>query len=80
MSWCRRDLGMGSRHRDGALVADMAPRAYADDESGSQQATDVDHSSQDAASSSSDEAAKAGSSQGFDTPNSDPAPSSNGQK
>lgn len=64
----------------GALVAHMTPRAYADDESASQQATDVEHSSQDAAGASNDEAAKAGSNQGFDTPNSDPAPSSDGQK
>jgi hypothetical protein len=63
----------------GVLAAPVSSRAYADD-SASQQATDVDQSSRDAASAPSDETAKSDSSQGFDTPNSDPAPSSDGQK
>jgi type II secretory pathway pseudopilin PulG len=49
--------------------------ARAQDESATQQAVDIQHSSQDAANSSSDEDAKDKSNQGFDTPNNDPAPS-----
>ncbi len=48
--------------------------ARAQDDSAMQQLKDVEHSSQDAANSSSDEDAKDKSNQGFDTPNNDPAP------
>lgn len=48
----------------------------AQQDSAIQQLQDVEHSSNDAANAQSDEEAKDLSNQGFDTPNTDPAPSS----
>lgn len=48
----------------------------AQQDSASQQLQDAEHSSNDAANAQSDEQAKDLSNQGFDTPNTDPAPSS----
>lgn len=50
--------------------------ARAQQDSAMQQLQDAEHSSQDAANAQSDEQAKDLSNQGFDTPNTDPAPSS----
>lgn len=49
--------------------------ARAQEDNALQQLQDVEHSSNDAANAQSDEQAKDLSNQGFDTPNTDPAPS-----
>ncbi len=63
-------------------VAYVIPRAYAQDDA-QQQATDTEHSAHDAAGAAASgdlEGAKDLSNQGFDTPNTDPAPSPEGQQ
>ena len=58
-----------------AMASFASLPARADETSAMQQLQDVEHSSQDAAHADSDEQAKDLSNQGFDTPNTDPAPS-----